>query len=161
MLLLRSRWMFADQILWILPSTLVSTSFHGCFQLRITSDCVKTIWRGSPIKTFHIPPFCLCIASLIASAHSSWVLVRSIFAFFRHSISDNIRDKRSFRSVAEKIWENCEPSNFPFIPCYVSWAEWNGAQAQRGRSVTKWSEEVQKSNLNYIGQCTPSEKINQ
>jgi len=32
-------------------------------------------------------------------------------------ISYNIRDKRSFRSVAEKIWENCEPSNFPFIPC--------------------------------------------
>jgi len=36
------------------------------------------------------------------------------------AISHNVRDKRSFRSVAEKIWENCEPSNFPFIPCYVS-----------------------------------------
>ena len=30
-------------------------------------------------------------------------------------MSYNIRDKRSFRSETEKIWENCEPSNFPFI----------------------------------------------
>jgi len=30
--------------------------------------------------------------------------------------------------IAEKIWENCELSNFPFIPCYT---RMNG---------TKWSE---------------------
>jgi len=33
--------------------------------------------------------------------------------------SGNIRDKRSFRSETEKIWENCEPSPEPYIPCYT------------------------------------------
>ena len=51
----------------------------------------------------------------------SWVFfeggfeILNIFVIGRY----NVRDKRSFRSAAKKIWENCEPSNFPFIPCYV------------------------------------------
>ena len=49
----------------------------------------------------------------------------------KEKISFNIGDKRSFRSVAEKIWENCEPSNFPFIPCYmrVNETEWSESAA--------------------------------
>lgn len=47
-------------------------------------------------------------------------------------MASNVRDKRSFRSVAEKIWENCEPNNFPFIPCYVSRTKRSVVRAQRG-----------------------------
>ena len=31
----------------------------------------------------------------------------------------NIGLKGSFWSEAEEIWEICEPSKFPFIPCYT------------------------------------------
>lgn len=54
-----------------------------------------------------------------------------LLVIIKKTISYNIGDKRSFRSVAEKIWENCEPSNFPFIPCYtrVSGTEWSESAA--------------------------------
>jgi hypothetical protein len=35
------------------------------------------------------------------------------------NMSYNIRNKRSFRSVAEKIWVKPEPRAEPFIPCYT------------------------------------------
>jgi len=53
------------------------------------------------------------------------------------AILRNNGDKRSFRSVAEKIWENHEPSDFPFIPCYLS-RRLKGGERSVARSGTKW-----------------------